>query len=48
MNPDINSLYIAKLLQNYYPHAWNKWSSRLAEMFLAMSKSKDNKEKEQN
>lgn len=48
IHPDINSLYIAKLLQNYYPHTWNKWSSRLAEMFLAMSESKDNKGKEQN
>lgn len=48
IHPDINSLYIAKLLQNYYPHTWNKWSSRLAEMFLAMSKSNVSKEKEQN
>ena len=48
MHPEINSLYIAKLLQNYYPHIWNKWSSRLAEMFLAMSKSNDTKGIEQN
>lgn len=37
LHPEINSLYIAKLLQNYYPRIWNKWSSRLAEMFLALS-----------
>lgn len=48
IHPDVNSLYIAKLLQNYYPHAWNRWSNRLAEMFLAMSKSNDNNGKEQN
>ncbi|HKR72557.1 MAG TPA: winged helix-turn-helix transcriptional regulator [Candidatus Nitrosocosmicus sp.] len=47
IHPDINSLYIAKLLQNYYPHTWNKWSNRLAEMFLVMSKSNDIEGKEQ-
>jgi predicted transcriptional regulator len=46
IHPDINSLYIAKLLQNYYPHTWNKWSNRLAEMFLAMSHLDEIKGKE--
>lgn len=26
------------LLRNYYPSIWDKWSTRLAEMFLAMSR----------
>jgi hypothetical protein len=25
------------LLKNYYPGIWDKWSNRLAEMFLSLS-----------
>jgi hypothetical protein len=25
-------------LKNYYPVIWDKWSNRLAEMFLSLSK----------
>ena len=40
--------HLVALMKNYYPHIWKKWSSRLAEMFLAMSKSNDTKGIEQN
>jgi predicted transcriptional regulator len=29
---------IVALLKNYYPVIWDKWSNRLAEMFLSLSK----------
>ncbi len=29
--------YIVILLRNYYPSIWDKWSIRLAEMFLSLS-----------
>jgi predicted transcriptional regulator len=29
--------YIASLVKNYYPSIWEKWSSRLGEMFLNLS-----------
>jgi predicted transcriptional regulator len=29
--------YVASLLKNYYPSVWEKWSSRLGEMFLNLS-----------
>ena len=32
-----NPKYIVALLKNYYPSIWDKWSNRLAEMFLSMS-----------
>jgi predicted transcriptional regulator len=28
---------VVELLQNYYPGIWNRWSNRLAEMFLSFS-----------
>lgn len=28
---------VVALLKNYYPSIWDKWSNRLAEMFLSMS-----------
>ena len=37
LNPETSSLKIAKLLKNYYPSIWDKWSNRLAEMFLTLS-----------
>src|SRR6478752_92916 len=36
LNSEISSLYIGKLLQNYYPNIWDKWSNRLAELFLSL------------
>ncbi len=44
INSEISSLYIAKLLKNYYPNIWDKWSDRLAEMFLSLSSIKETKE----
>ena len=32
-----DSKYIVALLKNYYPGIWDKWSNRLAEMFLSLS-----------
>jgi DNA-binding transcriptional ArsR family regulator len=29
---------VAALLRNYYPGIWDKWSNRLAEMFLSISR----------
>ena len=29
---------VVALLRNYYPNIWDKWSNRLAEMFLSLSK----------
>ena len=39
----IDSKHIVSLMKNYHPNIWNKWSNRLAEMFLSLSKE----EKEQ-
>jgi predicted transcriptional regulator len=30
--------YIVALLKNYYPGIWDRWSSKIAEMFLALSR----------
>ncbi|MDE1769506.1 MAG: winged helix-turn-helix transcriptional regulator [Thaumarchaeota archaeon] len=32
---------IVKLLQNYHSSIWNKWSNRLAELFLSVSSEED-------
>jgi predicted transcriptional regulator len=45
LKPEISSVYIGKLLKNYYPNIWDKWSNRLAEMFLNLSTIDDTKEK---
>ena len=45
LKPEISSVYIGKLLKNYYPNIWDKWSNRLAEMFLNLSSIDDTKEK---
>lgn len=34
----IDSKYIVSLMKNYHPNLWNRWSNRLAEMFLSLSK----------
>jgi hypothetical protein len=33
-----DSKYIVTLLKNYYPSIWDKWSNRLADMFLSLSR----------
>jgi len=34
----IDSKNIISLMKNYHPNIWNRWSNRLAEMFLSLSK----------
>ena len=31
------SKYITALMRNYYPTIWDRWSERLAEIFLSLS-----------
>lgn len=35
----VSSKYIIALIRNYYPTIWEKWSDRLIEIFLSMSRS---------
>jgi predicted transcriptional regulator len=34
----VSSKYITTLMRNYYPAIWEKWSDRLIDIFLSMSK----------
>lgn len=34
---DVDTRHIVALIKNYHPNIWNKWSNRLAEMFLTLS-----------
>ena len=34
---------LVSLMKNYYPSLWDRWSNRLAEMFLSMSKGEQEK-----
>jgi predicted transcriptional regulator len=34
---ETSSKYTITLMQNYYPNIWDKWSNRLAEIFLSLS-----------
>lgn len=34
----VDSKHIVSLMKNYHPNIWNRWSNRLAEMFLSLSK----------
>jgi predicted transcriptional regulator len=34
----IDTKHIVSLMKNYHPNIWNRWSNRLAEMFLSLSK----------
>jgi len=34
----IDTKHVVSLMKNYHPNIWNKWSNRLAEMFLSLSK----------
>jgi predicted transcriptional regulator len=36
-----NPTQVVALLRNYYPGIWDRWSNRLAEMFLLMSKGEE-------
>ena len=36
-----DSKQFVALLKNYYPSIWNRWSSRLAEIFLSLSQGAD-------
>jgi predicted transcriptional regulator len=35
----VSSKYITTLMRNYYPAIWEKWSDRLIEIFLSLSRS---------
>jgi predicted transcriptional regulator len=35
----VSSKYITTLMRNYYPVIWEKWSDRLIDIFLSMSRS---------
>jgi predicted transcriptional regulator len=35
----VSSKYIIALMRNYYPAIWEKWSDRLIEIFLSISRS---------
>ena len=41
LSDNTDSKYIVALLKNYYPSIWDKWSNRLAEMFLSLSRGRD-------
>jgi predicted transcriptional regulator len=36
-----DSRQFVALLRNYYPNIWNRWSNRLAEIFLSLSQGED-------
>jgi predicted transcriptional regulator len=36
---EVSSKYITTLMRNYYPAIWERWSDRLIEIFLSMSRS---------
>jgi predicted transcriptional regulator len=35
---ELSSKYIIVLMRNYYPNIWDKWSNRLVEVFLSLSR----------
>ena len=37
----IDTKHIISLMKNYHPNIWNKWSTRLAEMFLSLSREEE-------
>jgi predicted transcriptional regulator len=37
-NRKVSSKYITELMRNYYPAIWEKWSDRLIDIFLSMSR----------
>ena len=36
-----DSKQVVAFLKNYYPSIWNRWSNRLAELFLSLSKGEE-------
>jgi predicted transcriptional regulator len=38
---ETSSRYIIMLMRNYYPNIWDRWSNRLVEIFLSLSRSDD-------
>jgi predicted transcriptional regulator len=47
LSPDIDSISLAKLLRSYHPSLWNRWSDKLAEIFLSLTYNAENKDKDQ-
>ena len=45
LSSDIDSILLIKLLKSYYPSLWNKWSDKLAEIFLSLIYNAENKGK---
>ncbi|MDQ2685554.1 MAG: winged helix-turn-helix transcriptional regulator [Thermoproteota archaeon] len=45
LDSSIDPLVLTKLLKSYYPSLWNKWSDKLAEIYLSLSFDAENKEK---
>jgi predicted transcriptional regulator len=39
----VNPKDVAALLKNYYPNIWDRWTSRLTEMFLSFYEKEENK-----
>lgn len=37
----VDTKYIISLMKSYHPNIWNRWSNRLAEMFLSMSREEE-------
>lgn len=37
----IDTKHVVSLMKNYHPNIWNRWSNRLAEMFLSLSKEEN-------
>jgi DNA-binding transcriptional ArsR family regulator len=37
-NRKVSSKYITALMRNYYPALWEKWSDRLIDIFLSISR----------
>ena len=37
----VDTKYIVSLMKSYHPNIWNKWSNRLAEMFLSISREEE-------
>jgi predicted transcriptional regulator len=38
---DINPIVVVKLLKNYHPKIWDRWSDRVAEMFLTLPETNE-------
>lgn len=45
LSSDIDSVLLIKLLRSYYPSLWNRWSDKLAEIFLSLIYDAENKDK---